>query len=834
MDLDLRAFSKLTPKRVIQELHTTAKGLSSQAAAARLKTSGLNRVERESASFFKLLLKQFSSPFVYLLLASVALSFGFQDFVEAWMIAAFIVVNGFLGFYQEYRAERAVALLQAILRPSCTVFRDGRVHRLPSEEVVPGDLCLVEVGDIIPADGVALEVEACLCDEAVLTGESFPVTKQTMNSLSAGTKITQGWAKLLVVATGRNTGLGKIAKLTTQTTGESTYQKSIRRLSVAILWFVVIAVIGTFFLHILFPGQSQVDWVQFAIFSVALAVSVVPETLPLVVTICLSRGALLMARKQVVVKRLSAIEDLGSIEILCTDKTGTLTQNSMHIAEVRAIGEADPCHRALQTIPTEHLKDMASLDPFQQALWRETSKDDRLALAKHVIKAHLPFDPERKRVTTLIQEGDQRRIIACGAAETVFLCCKTVDPALKAWIARQGQLGRRVLVLASRVVNSLEAGMKAVDLENEEHDLELVGGIAFEDPLKATATSALAQILSLGVEVKMLTGDAPDVAAAIAKRVGLIDKKGLVLTGEAFMKFSPAQRRIQAKRCHVFARVNPEQKYAIIKELQRRGTVGFLGEGINDAPALKLADVGIAVHEASDIAREAADVILLDKGLDVIAEGMTEGRRVFANIGKYIRATLVSNFGNFFTMVISLFLIPTLPMLPIQILLLNLLSDFPMTAICVDRVEDEDIRKPVGFPTRSLLIFCAVLGTVSTVFDLIFFFVYRHLAPAHLQVMWFLASVLTELVVLFSLRASRWFFQAAAPPKALWMTSFGAALAAILVTFTHPLMDWFAFLRPTTSLLVMTFVLVGVYFLLTDLLKRLYYHFVRPSWVPSR
>lgn len=834
MDFDLQAFSRLTPKAALQELHSSTKGLSSQTAVARLKTAGFNRVERESVSFFHLLLKQFSSPFVYLLFASAALSFGFHDFVEAWMIVAFILVNGFLGFYQEYRAEKAVALLQAILRPSCTVFRDGRVHRLPSEEVVPGDLCLVEVGDIIPADGVALEVEACLCDEAVLTGESFPVTKQLMNPLSAGTKVTQGWAKLLVVATGRNTGLGKIAKLTSQTAGESSYQRAIRRLSVAILWFVVIAVLGTFFLRVLFPGQSELNWVQFAIFSVALAVSVVPETLPLVVTICLSRGALLMARKQVVVKRLSAIEDLGSIEILCTDKTGTLTQNSLHIAEVKAVGDVDPCHVALQTIPTEHLKELNALDPFQQALWRDTSKDDRLALAKHIIKAHLPFDPERKRVTTLIQEGKERRIIACGAAEAVFACCRAVEPTLRTWVARQGQLGRRVLVLASRVVSAAEAGTKAVDLEAEEHDLALVGGIAFEDPLKATAASALTQILALGVEVKMLTGDAPEVAAAIAKRVGLIEAKGLVLTGEAFMKLSPAKRRVQVKKCHVFARVNPEQKYAIIKELQRHGNVGFLGEGINDAPALKLADVGIAVHEASDIAREAADVILLDKGLDVIAEGMTEGRRVFVNIGKYIRATLVSNFGNFFTMVISLFLIPTLPMLPIQILLLNLLSDFPMTAICVDRVEDDEIRKPVGFPTRSLLIFYAVLGTVSTVFDLMFFFVYRHLAPAHLQVMWFLASVFTELLVLFSLRASRWFFQTAAPPKVLWMTSLGATGIAVLVAFTEPLMSWFSFLRPTTSLFVITLLLVAAYFLLTDVIKRLYYHFVRPSWIGYR
>lgn len=823
--MDLSSALALSKKQVLQQLQTSEKGLTTKEAATRLEKYGLNQVDRERVSVIRLLLRQFSSPFVYLLGASAALSFIFHDQIGGWMIVGFILLNGLLGFFQEYHAEKAVALLQAILRPSCTVFRDGKERRLPSEELVPGDICLVEVGDIVPADGVAMSCEACLCDEAVLTGESFPVSKEMNSPVYAGTKITQGWTRFLVVATGRGMSLGKIAKLTSETSGESSYQRSIKRLSVAILWFVVIAVALTSVLRLVFQGDSSLSWMQFAIFAVALAVSVVPETLPLVVTICLSRGALLMAKKQVVVKRLSSIEDLGSIDILCTDKTGTLTQNVMHVAEVKQLTD-DPRFLALQAIPAERFEDVASLDPFSQALWKTCSKEERTQLKHQKIQAHLPFDPKRKRVTAQVGSGAGSLLISCGAVEEVLKRCGATNPAFQTWVRRQGKDGKRVLAVAARTLSI----SKVVDLEREEVGLTLCGGIAFEDPLKATAASALEQIRKLQVEVKMITGDSVEVATAIAHRVGLIDKGATVLTGDAFLKLSSAKRRQVAKTCSVFARVNPEQKYAIIKELQRHGSVGFLGEGINDAPALKLANVGIAVHEASDIAREAADIILLDKGLDVIAEGMTEGRRVFANIGKYIRATLVSNFGNFFAVVVALFFIPTLPMLPIQILLLNLLSDFPMTAICLDRVEDGELRRPVRFPIKSLLLFCVALGTVSTIFDFLFFFLYQHFAPSHLQVMWFLASVCTELLLIFSLRSSRWFFQTIAPPKALWITTFVAAGLAFLVATTEPLMTWFSFPRPTLPLLALTGGLVVVYFLCTDVAKRLYLRWLEPKF----
>ncbi len=821
--MDLRSLCTLSTKELFDALKTGPKGLSLPEVTTRLASYGPNQVERGTVSWRRLFWKQFSSPFVYLLVASTVLSFLFHDLVGGWMIIAFIIVNGLLGFIQEYHAEKAVAMLQAILRPSCNVIRGGKELRVASSELVPGDLCLVEVGDIIPADGVIIEAEACLCDESVLTGESFPALKQRAEALHAGTKVTQGWARFLIAFTGRNTSLGGIAKLTSETAGESSYQKTIRRLSVAILWFVVIAVGFTFVLRLLFHGDSTLNWIQFAIFSVALAVSVVPETLPLVVTICLSRGALLMARKQVVVKRLSSIEDLGSIEILCTDKTGTLTENRLHVADLQDYG-GDPRLTALLCVEYARLKNPDELDPFNKALVQELSKEERKQLGEYELKAHLPFDPKRKRVTAFVTGPKGGLIVSCGAPEEVLKGCTEIDPDFRAWVLRQGREGRRVLAVA---VRTCPLKQRVRELAEEEKDMTLSGAIAFEDPLKATACSALRQIQTLGVSVKMLTGDSPEVAAAIAKRVGLIQGKDGVLTGDAFLKLNPAERRRLAKTCAVFARVNPEQKYVIIKELQRHGSVGFLGEGINDAPALKLANVGIAVQEASDIAREAADIILLDKGLDVIAEGMTEGRRVFVNIEKYIRSTLVSNFGNFFAVVVSLFFIPTLPMLPIQILLLNLLSDFPMTAICLDTVEDRETHVPVRFPIRSLLFFCLAIGTVSTVFDFLFFTIFQALDPSRLQVMWFLASVFTELVLIFSLRSSGWFFQSVRPPKALWLATGFAAACALGVTFLAPFSAWFSFPRPTAPLLAITTGLVVLYFLLTDIAKRAYLHWVK-------
>ncbi len=821
--MDLAALSALSQKELFKELKSSTKGLTTGEAELRRKIYGPNQVERATLSWPKLLAKQFTSPFVYLLVVSAVLSFVFHDVVGGWMIAGFVVLNAVLGFAQEYHAEKAVRMLQAILRPSCTVLRDGREHRIPSFELVPGDVCVVELGDIVPADGVTFETEACSCDESVLTGESFPTAKAPSQTLFGGTKITQGWARYMVVATGRTTSLGKIAKLTSETTGESAYQRTIRRLSVAILWFVAIAITTTFVLRLIFQGESELGWIQFAIFSVALAVSVIPETLPLVVTICLSRGALVMAKKQVVVKRLNSIEDLGSIEILCTDKTGTLTQNVLRVAEVReCVG--NPRVLALQCVEAERLKDVTYLDPFNRALMDGLAKELREEVLRSKLKAHLPFDPKRKRVTACVLQAHGLELITCGASEEVLKRCSTKHAGFLGWVKQQEKVGHRVLVVATR---TLTRGQASIDLDQEEHSLTLAGGIAFEDPLKPTASSALRQIHGLGVRVKMLTGDSPQVAEAIARRVGLMQGKDAVVTGDAFLRMSATDKRRAVKSCAVFARIDPEQKYLIIKELQRHGTVGFLGEGINDAPALKLANVGIAVQEASDIAREAADIILLDKGLDVIAEGMTEGRRVFVNIGKYIRATLVSNFGNFFAVVISLFFIPTLPMLPIQILLLNLLSDFPMTAICFDTVETRAIRGPVRFPIKSLLVFCLLLGTVSTVFDFLFFMIYQSTAPSHLQVMWFLASVLTELLLIFSLRSSGWFFQSVRPPKMLWLATGVAAAFAGFAVFTEPLMTWFRFLRPTAPLLAITLGVVVLYFCVTDVVKRLVTRWVK-------
>lgn len=817
--MDLGPLSSLSKKEALQTLQTRMKGLTMAEVKKRLKEYGPNQIKQHEISWWRLLFNQFTSPFVYLLVASTILSFLFGDPVSAWMIIGFVVLNSVLGFIQEYHAEKAVLLLQAILRPSCKVMRDGEYQRVACAEIVPGDICLLEVGDIVPADGIVMEAEGCMCDESVLTGESFPVAKRETQALFAGTRMAQGWVTMVTAYTGKATSLGKLAKLTTDTNAESPYQKTIRRLSMAILWFVVIAVGLNFGLRFFFQGQSTLNWVQFAIFSVALAVSVVPETLPLVVTICLSRGGLQMAKKQVVVKRLSSIEDLGAIEVLCTDKTGTLTVNQMRVAETKVYRE-NPIKTALLCVEASQLKKPEELNAFDRAMVQDLSKDERRELNQYTIEEHLPFDPKRRCVTSFVRgPKNVTQLVTCGAPEEVFKKCVDVERSFLAWARAQGKEGHRVLAVARR------GDVKHVtkdNLSSLETGMELCGGIAFEDPLKPSAVSALKRIHDLGIRVKMLTGDSPEVATAIAKRVNLIQGNDEVLTGEAFLKMSAAERRKQVKRCAVFARVNPEQKYEIIKELQRYSSVGFLGEGINDAPALKLANVGIAVKEASDIAREAADIILLDKGLDVIAEGVTQGRQVFVNMGKYIRSTLVSNFGNFFAVVISLFFIPTLPMLPIQILLLNLLSDAPMTAICLDTVEERAIRRPIAFPIRSMLFFCLTLGAVSTVFDFMFFWVYQTIAPSHLQVMWFLGSVFTELILIFSLRSSGWFFQSTKPPRALWFATLFAGGLAFLVTCVYPFAQWFSFSRPTVSLFAITLGLVLLYFGVTDIVKRGY------------
>ncbi len=637
----------------------------------------------------------------------------------------------------------------------------------------------------------------------------------------SGTTVVSGKGLGVVIATGSAAQVGQVVRLSVGTRRVSSFEKSIARLSRFVLALVLFSVALIFLATLLLKG-SGVDIPELLLFSVALAVAVIPEALPVVATFSLSNGALHLAKHKVVIRRLSAVEDLGSAEVFCTDKTGTLTENRLTVSEV--YGKEDRKVLLWAAIAGNGGETRVT-NPFDQALLRVLSSREACELRKSPVLDELPFDPERRRNTVAVSAGSCF-LVTRGAPEKVLSLCRESreeERTILRWISNQGKEGRRVLAVATKDLGF----KKECNIEEQERDLDFLGLVSFEDPLKESARGAVQRAERLGVQVKILTGDHPELAGAIAAKIGLISDPKQVLTGEQFDRLTEEGRKEAAFGYHVFARFTPTQKFEVVRILEEKYEVGFLGEGINDAPALKAANVAVVVPEASDIARDSADVVLLDRSLNVIIEGIEEGRKVFANTIKYIKSTLASNYGNFYALAISSLLVPFLPMLPLQILLLNLLSDFPMISVATDSVEHSELLNPRRYNLRELTIMASVLGVVSTFFDFLFFFVYRSV-PAVLQTNWFIGSVLTEIVFVFSVRTQGAFFRARFPSTPLLALTGAAGLLAVLIPFTDFGQAVFKFVPPTLAQISLTLGIVAAYFLSTEIVKLLYYRFLYP------
>lgn len=780
--------------------------------------------------------RQFRSPFVYLLGAAAALAFFLGEPIDGAFIVFFVFLNALLGFFQEYHSERALQVLQRYVVPRARVRREGSVKLIPSAEVVPGDLLIVEPGDIIAADLRFIETSSLLVDESALTGESLRVEKHH-RSLSeptaeifaaknvgfSGTTVVSGRGVGVVFATGRQTTIGEIARLTVETVRISSFELSVRKFSSFILRLILVTLFFVFLANLVLRG-GRINLIELLIFSIALAVSVIPEALPVVTTFALSHGALRLAKNHVVVKRLSAIEDLGSIEVLCTDKTGTLTENRLSVTALLAPDQPGTLLLAaegMSSAPSTH----EPVDAFDRAIWERLSSEQRERLRSRQRVAELPFDPERRRNSVAVSSGKGSTLIVRGAPETVLALCPGLSAEARAtqqrWLVEQGAFGRRVLAVAEKTL----PGSVPTDLAAAERGLRLQGLIAFADPLKPTTRRAVEQAQRLGVRLKILTGDSREVAGAVALQTGLTHSANEVITGAELERLSPAEQFEAVERHAVFARVSPEQKHKIVKLLESRFEVGFLGEGINDAPALKVANVGLVVQSGADIAREAGDIVLLQRSLNVVVDGIRLGREVFANTTKYIKATLSSNFGNFYAVALASLLVDFLPLLPLQILLINLLSDFPMISVATDRVDAEDLSRPRHYDIKHIAFLATILGLVSTLFDFIFFAVFSRISPGVLRTNWFIGSILTELVFLFSIRTRFSIFRARRPSGTVLGLSLAAAAATVVLPFTRFGQTVFEFLRPTGTHLALIFVIVAVYFVSTESVKVLYYRF---------
>ncbi len=824
-------YAQYTTTQLEKELGTSiAHGLTNEQVREYQQKYGPNEIEGKGTSAYALFMRQFKSPFIYLLLGASCLSFTVGDSLNGSIILLIVIINGLLSFYQEYRAEQALKLLKAHLVMKAKVIRNSQEIVIANTELVPGDLLKLQPGDYIPAD-VRFVDGSLFVDESVLTGESAPIKKistplttsakdvyQSLNLGLMGTTVTGGNALALVLKTGQSTIFGGISTLSLQTIRESSFQQALSRLSSFILALICITLAGLFLFHLILHGNQ--NSVQLILFCIAIALGITPEGLPTVTTFALSRGALQLAHHDVIVKRLAAIEDLGAITILCTDKTGTLTENKLTVSALSPNADENMLLYALLAS-----KQTEPLDPFDSALWEYASAKTKDVHVQYQRVHEVPFDPVKRRNSVVVAKQTEYLLIVRGAYEAIAPLCSDIKGNESDFIQEQSHKGNRILAVAYKKVGSADEAVK-------EHDLRFAGLIAFQDPIKKTAVAAITKAQNLGITLKMITGDSKEIACMVAQAVGLAHSDACAITGAEFAAYSD-QEKLQAVHTYsVFARIVPEQKYEIITLLKEKldasdktPVVGYLGEGINDAPALKAAHVGLAVKGASDIAQDAADIILLQKSLRVIIEGIALGREVFSNTIKYVIAVLSSTFGNFYSLAIASLVLDFLPMLPLQVLLVNLLSDFPMVAIATDTVDPDELQKPQEFNLKGIGFFALILGLVCPIFDFMFFALFIPYGPQAVQTNWFIQSILMELALIYSVRTRRAFYKGSRPSFLLMSLSLIVGIITIILPFTTLGQEVFQFQPSDGGKLALIAAIVVAYFITTDIIKLLYLHF---------
>ncbi|MBB6309578.1 magnesium-translocating P-type ATPase [Xanthobacter tagetidis] len=818
---------------LLARLETRPGGLSAEEAGARLQRFGPNvAVTGLKRSLAAKIGRRLAEPLVAILLIAAAISGGTGDWQSFFIIVAIVLMSITLDLVQEQKAEAAVEALRRSVAVSARVRRDGVARDVPVREIVPGDIVELAAGKLVPADGVVLAAHGALANEAVLTGEPYLVEKHpwpgagtapadASNGLFAGTTITGGEAVMLVVETGAATRFGAISASLQAREPPTAFERGLHALGMLILRLTGFLVLFVLLTQMLRQGLTLESF----LFAVALAVGLTPELLPMVTTVTLARGAVRMARRQVVVKRLSAIHDLGAMDVLCTDKTGTLTE-----ARIALAGSFGPDGAACARVA-----DLARLNSAFAAGTRSALDDALLADGAPPpgwrCLDDLPFDFERRRAAVLLAQGDERLMIVKGAPEAVLALSTRVEAPdgtalalddagrarLAALIEQKGREGLRLLGVAVRQAPESRDTLVAAD----EAGLVFAGCAAFLDPPKASASGAVARLMAAGVKVKIISGDGAAVVEHLVGALGL-PARGIV-TGDEIARLSDTALATRCLHADLFVRVAPDQKRRIVLALRRRGhTVGFLGDGINDAPAIHAADVGLSVEGGTDVAREAADVILLNSDLGVLAEGVSEGRRTYANIMKYIRMGTSSNFGNMLSMAFASLFLPFLPLAPLQILLNNLIYDLSEIGIPFDRADPEALAAPRAWDMGGVLRFTLVMGPLSSLFDLATFGVLTWGFAVDVDTFrtaWFVESIATQILVIFLIRTARPFWLSR-PDPILAMTSLGALALALVLALT-PLGRMVGFAAVPAGVLLAIAGLTLAYLVAAEALKRL-------------
>ncbi len=830
-----KSFWHLSKEEALAKLSCSQNGLDDKEAAKRLKQYGPNVIQDSSkSSAILLFLSQFKSPVTIMLIVAALLSAGLGDVADTVIILIIVLISSFLGFWQEKGAADAVRELLKMVQVHCDVLRNGKIKATVIEAVVPGDIVVLSAGDIIPGDSLILESQELFIDEAAFTGETYPVEKtpgvlpvdtplaKRSNTLFMGAHVTSGKAKVLVIKTGKNTEFGQISEGLQSKAPETDFEKGIRKFGYMLMEITLLLVIIIFAINVLLHKPVLDSF----LFSLALAVGLTPQLLPAIISVNLATGARRMATQQVIVKRLSSIENFGSMNILCSDKTGTITEGKVNLKDTLSI-DGKHSDKVLEYAWVNASMQQGFHNPIDEAICSGYKGPTKT----FTVQSEIPYDFIRKRLTVVVKNETGKLAITKGALTAILSVCSKVENAdgkitgiekSKTAIMKQyeefSEAGFRTLGVACKSVNASSSFTK-----DDEKDMVFLGFITLFDPLKANVAETIGQLNDLGVKLKFITGDNALVAKSLALQIGIKDPQ--IITGADMQKMSNAALMHKAPITDIFAEVEPNQKERIILMLKKAGNVvGFMGDGINDAPALHTADVGISVDTAVDVAKQAADIVLLSKGLDVLANGIIEGRKTFTNTMKYIFMATSANFGNMFSMAGASLFLPFLPLLPKQILLTNLLTDFPEMAIATDRVDEINIKSPQHWDLRFIRRFMITFGLLSSVFDYLTFGVLLFILHANEKVFqtgWFIESVISATLIVLVVRTRMPFFKSL-PGKYLSIATVFILLLVLVLPLT-PMAVWFGFTRLPISYYGWMLLIIACYIISAELAKRWFY-----------
>ena len=839
MDPTSKPFWSISIAELLGNFKSTATGLTTEDAKKRLIQYGANRLKPQKRSdVFTLLIGQFKSPIILILLFATGLSLFLHNIVDASIIFTIVLISGLLGFWQEHGASDAVAKLLAIVQIKTAVLRDGGQQDIHIEDVVPGDIVVLSAGDIVPGDCLLLESKNLFVDEAMLTGETFPVEKDVAvlaadtalskrtNSVWMGTHIVSGSAKALVTLTGKNTEFGMVSERLKLKPPETEFERGIRRFGYFLGEVTIFLVVIIFAINVYLHRPVLESF----LFSLALAVGLTPQLLPAIISINLAHGAKKMAQKKVIVKRLASIENFGSMNVICSDKTGTLTEGTVQVESALDVnGEAND--KVFLFAYLNAFYQTGFTNPIDKAILDYRKID----LSDYRKQDEIPYDFIRKRLTIAVVKGNSHFMVTKGALTNILEVCSSTE-------TREGtviDLGSEKEKIQKHFEEFSNNGFRTLGIayknmptdtpinKSDEKEMIFLGFLTLFDPPKANIIDTIAKLKTLGVSLKIITGDNHLVAASISKKMGLADNK--IISGPELRQMSDAALLRSVGSVDVFAEIEPNQKERIIIAMRKAGNVvGYMGDGINDASALHAADVGISVDTAADVAKDAADIVLLEKDLAVLVEGVREGRTTFANTLKYVFMATSANFGNMFSMAgVSLF-IPFLPLLPKQILLTNLMTDFPEMTIATDNVDEQMIDYPRRWDIKAIRKFMITFGLVSSFFDYMTFgllLLVLHANEGQFRTGWFLESVISASMIVLVIRSRKPFFRSK-PGKYLLIATLSIAVITLIFPFT-PLGKIFGFSPLTLSTYLLLMLIVVIYILAAEITKRIFYKKVK-------